>query len=264
MKQPGDNGDRSDFDNFLDVVINRIVVNDMLPGLHIDIWNEPDLADVLSNNLVLGSLPIPGPSLSLPPAEDNTWSNFLSYVAANDTTPDYYSWHHIEALDNEANDLQNSLPTFDTMRVAAGAPEKPININEYLNLGDELNPAATVWHSSQFERYNVPGLRANWRGGPNGTHLRDFLASLLWRDNTDLPYHPNGDWQALNAAGLPSSGNLALQTWAFTYVIPETELDAPTNRGIATHPYANDEITIAIYQTEEDWKTAWAFGFSKA
>lgn len=42
MNQPGDNGDRSDFDNFLDVVINRIVVNDMLPGLHIDIWNEPE------------------------------------------------------------------------------------------------------------------------------------------------------------------------------------------------------------------------------
>lgn len=240
----------------------------------------------------------------------------MSYVAANDTAPDYYSWHHIEALDNEANDLQNSLPTFDKMRVAAGAPEKPININEYLNLGDELNPAATVWHLSRFERYDVPGLRANWRGGPNGTHLRDFLASLLWRDHTDLPYHLNGDWQALNyyntnmtgyragttgsvdrvfdayatvgdkvriltgvrvqtgtwaltiknlsAAGLPSSGNLAIQTWGFTYVIPETELDAPTNRGIATHPYSNDEITIAIYQTEEDWKTAWAFEFSGA
>ncbi|CAI6013739.1 unnamed protein product [Clonostachys chloroleuca] len=30
-------------------------------------------------------------------------------------------------------------------------------------------------------------------------------------------------------------------------------------RGVATHQYSNDEITIAIYQTEEDRKTAWAF-----
>ncbi|KAK7227845.1 hypothetical protein V2G26_000015 [Clonostachys chloroleuca] len=41
--------------------------------------------------------------------------------------------------------------------------------------------------------------------------------------------------------------------------IPKTELAAPTGRGVATHQYSNDEITIAIYQTEEDWKTAWAF-----
>lgn len=68
----------------------------------------------------------------------------------------------------------------------------------------------------------------------------------------------------LSAAGLSSSGNLVIQTWGFTYAIPETELDAPTNRGIATHTYSNDEITIAIYQTEEDWKTAWAFEFSSA
>ncbi|KAF4422268.1 hypothetical protein CFRS1_v001431 [Colletotrichum fructicola] len=223
--------------------------------------------------------------------EENTWwSNFLSYVAANDSVPDLYTWHHIEALDNPANDLQNSLVTFSNMRSAAGAPEKPININEYLNLADELNPATTVWHLSRFERYDTSGLRSNWRGGPDGSHLRDFLVSLIWRDNENLPYHPNGDWQALkyynlnmtvralagvrvktgtwaltfknlSAVGLPPAGELKIQTWGFTYEIPEAELDAPTDRGIATHSYTNDEITIAIYQTEENWKTAWAFEF---
>ncbi|KAF7557750.1 hypothetical protein G7Z17_g362 [Cylindrodendrum hubeiense] len=275
---PGDNGDWSDYDNFLNVVVDRIVANGMLPGLHIDIWNEPEWGFWLRSQ---------SQYLDLFGRTFKRFRNFLSYVAANDTAPDYYSWHHIEALDNEANDLQNSLPTFDRMRVAAGAPEKPININEYLNLGDELNPAATVWHLSRFERYNVPGLRANWRGGPNGTHLRDFLASLLWRDTTDLPYHPNGDWQALKYYNMNMTGyragttgsedrlfdayatvgdkvRILTGTWGFTYVIPETELDAPTNRGIATHTYSNDEITIAIYQTEEDWKTAWAFEFSSA
>lgn len=251
----------------------------------------------------------------MPPSEDNTWwTNFLAYVAANNTAPDEYTWHHIEALDNPINDLQNSLPTFERMRAAAGAPERPININEYLNLNDELNPAATVWHLSRLERYDTAGLRANWRGGDNGSHLRDFLASVIWRDSDQVPYHPNGDWQALkyyhtnmtgyragtsgsedrifdvyttvgdkvrtlagvrvqkgdwalkfknlSAIGLPPSGDLAIQTWAFTYEIPETELAEPSNRAVAVHSYSNDEITIGIHQTGEDFKTAWAFEFA--
>ncbi|KAF9876517.1 hypothetical protein CkaCkLH20_05925 [Colletotrichum karsti] len=332
MKWPGDGGDWTDYDRFLDTIIGRIIANDMLPGLYIDIWNEPEWGfwkrpqaqwlDLFGRTINrfrsddrLGGIQMIGPSLSLPPTEDNTWwSNFLSYVAANNSAPDLYTWHHIEALDNPANDLQNSLATFNNMRSAAGAPEKPVNINEYLNLADELNPAATVWHLSRFERYDTSGLRSNWRGGPDGSHLRDFLASLVWRDSENLPYHPNGDWQALkyynlnmtghragstgsedrifdvyatvgddkvralagvrvktgtwaltfknlSAVGLPRDGELQIQTWGFTYQIPEAELDAPTDRGVVTHSYTNDEITIAIYQTEEDWKTAWAFEF---
>lgn len=38
MNWPGDNGDWSDFDNFLDAVINRIVGNDMLPSLTRCVW----------------------------------------------------------------------------------------------------------------------------------------------------------------------------------------------------------------------------------
>ncbi|KAI8291678.1 hypothetical protein K4K60_000954 [Colletotrichum sp. SAR11_57] len=230
----------------------EIVDNDMLPGLYIDIWNEPE------------------------------WGFWKRPQA---------QWLHL--FGRTTNRFR--LVTFSNMRSAAGAPEKPIDINEYLNLADELNPATTVWHLSRFERYDTSGLRSNWRGGPDGSHLRDFLASLIWRDNENLPYHPNGDWQALkyynlnmtgyragttgsedrifdvyatvgndknlSAVGLPPAGELKIQTWGFTYEIPEAELDAPTDRGIATHSYTNDEITIAIYQTEENWNTAWAFEF---
>ncbi|KAI8312651.1 hypothetical protein K4K59_005761 [Colletotrichum sp. SAR11_240] len=271
MEWPGDNGDWANYNRFLDTIISRIVANDMLPGLYIDIWNEPE------------------------------WGFWKRPQA---------QW--LDLFGRTTNRFR--LVTFNNMRSAAGAPEKPININEYLNLADELNPAATAWHLSRFERYNTSGLRSNWRGGPDGSHLRDFLASLIWRDNENLPYHPNGDWQALkyynlnmtgyragttgsedrifdvyatvgndkvralagvrvktgtwaltfknlSAVGLPPAGELKIQTWGFTYEIPEAELDAPTDRGIATHSYTNDEITLAIYQTEEDWKTAWAFEF---
>jgi hypothetical protein len=43
-KWPGDNGDWSDYDRFLDALIRDIKANDMIPGLKIDIWNEPNLS----------------------------------------------------------------------------------------------------------------------------------------------------------------------------------------------------------------------------
>lgn len=40
---PGDNGNWTDFDNYLTQLISDIQANDMTPGLRMDIWNEPDL-----------------------------------------------------------------------------------------------------------------------------------------------------------------------------------------------------------------------------
>ncbi|KAJ0387227.1 hypothetical protein COL922a_002637 [Colletotrichum nupharicola] len=250
MEWPGDNGDWTDFDRFLDTIISRIIDNDMISELYIDIWNEPE------------------------------WGFWKRPQG---------QW--LDMFGRTTNRFR--MVTFSNMRSAAGAPEKPININEYLNLADELNPAATV--------------------------KMDLIPVISWpvsygATTKNLPYHPNGDWQALkyynlnmtgyragtagsedrifdvyatvgndkvralagvrvktgtwaltfknlSAVGLPPTGELKIQTWGFTYEIPEAELDAPTDRGIATHSYTNDEITIAIYQTEEDWKTAWAFEF---
>jgi len=39
---PGDNGDWRSYDLFIDRLIADIKANNMLPGLKIDIWNEPD------------------------------------------------------------------------------------------------------------------------------------------------------------------------------------------------------------------------------
>lgn len=40
---PGDNGNWTDFDNYLTQLISDIRANNMTPGLKMDIWNEPDL-----------------------------------------------------------------------------------------------------------------------------------------------------------------------------------------------------------------------------
>ena len=43
-KWPGDNGDWANYDAFLNQLIADIKANNMVPGLSIDIWNEPDLS----------------------------------------------------------------------------------------------------------------------------------------------------------------------------------------------------------------------------
>ena len=41
---PGDNGDWSDYDKFVNQMLSDLVANDMLDGLDIDIWNEYEIA----------------------------------------------------------------------------------------------------------------------------------------------------------------------------------------------------------------------------
>lgn len=40
---PGDNGDWSDYNRFLDTLFADIKANNMIPGLKFDVWNEPNL-----------------------------------------------------------------------------------------------------------------------------------------------------------------------------------------------------------------------------
>jgi hypothetical protein len=40
---PGDNGDWTDYDKYISTLLNDLVSKNMLDGLVIDIWNEPDL-----------------------------------------------------------------------------------------------------------------------------------------------------------------------------------------------------------------------------
>ena len=42
-KWPGDDGNWADYDNYIKTLLNDLVSNNMLGGLVIEIWNEPDL-----------------------------------------------------------------------------------------------------------------------------------------------------------------------------------------------------------------------------
>ncbi|KAH7122116.1 glycoside hydrolase superfamily [Dactylonectria estremocensis] len=176
---PGDKGSWKKWNQFLDQVFEDIRENNMIPGLEIDIWNEPDL----------------GLFWNAPQTQYlNLWKrtyerirlNYLKYIARTNTIPDIYSWH----LLNPERNVRESKEQFQSLLKKCKLPERPININEYAWVGnDEQSPAGAVFYISQLERHNAHGLHANW--GSNGG-LHDLMANVLVSGNGD--YSPTGEW----------------------------------------------------------------------
>lgn len=207
---PGDNGDWTDYDNFLNQLISDLKKNNMLNGLIWDIWNEPDLGggafwarsqqqylDLyvrthkrLRQDSSLNQVLISGPSSSSQPSSSNTWfKNWLSRVVQDNVIPDQYSWH------DEPGDLRNDIPNFNALLKQYNAPSRPININEYATFDQQIS-AGAAWWISRLERYDAIGLRGNWL---SKCQLHDFLASLLGKSNTNsctgTGYYGNGEYQ---------------------------------------------------------------------
>ncbi|KAH6855848.1 glycoside hydrolase superfamily [Chaetomium sp. MPI-CAGE-AT-0009] len=200
---PGDGGNWREMEAFLTQLIKDIKANNMLDGLVMDLWNEPDLEGfwarpwsqyveyyVRATKLVRAQLPvtsISGPSMANIPSTDNAnWKAWMAAVAGNQTVPDLYAWHQIGSWSREPDTI---IPIFNSMRQTYNLPERKIDINEYA-YRDEQNPAASAWYLAQLERHNLRGLRANWGGGQA---LHDYMANLVYRKNGR--YYPNGEWQ---------------------------------------------------------------------
>ncbi|POS69015.1 hypothetical protein DHEL01_v212590 [Diaporthe helianthi] len=203
-KFPGDNGNWTETEVFLGQVVNDLKANDMLEGLVVDLWNEPELAGfwnrtqeqyleyyVRAHRLIRSQLPgtlISGPSAADAPSPDRSfWSAWMDTVAANDVVPDIYSWHQIGNWQREPDRV---VPDFNTLLSRYNLPERPIDVNEYA-WPTEQNPAASTFYLAQLERHNLRGLRANWG---SGSDLHDFMADLVFQ-NADGSYSANGEWQ---------------------------------------------------------------------
>ncbi|KAI8715895.1 hypothetical protein NCS52_01098400 [Fusarium sp. LHS14.1] len=187
---PGDNGNWTSYDAFLDQVFSDIKLYNAIPGLDIDIWNEPDVGGFwgTSQEQYLATWlrtfhRISGPSATEPPTESSPWwQNYMRFIAENDAVPDIYTWHLVRADRN----LRESSSQFDELRRRNSLPERPIVINE-------RSPAGGVFYISQFERHNTHGLRANWG---SASKLHDLLANLLGK--RDGEYYPVGEWHVYN------------------------------------------------------------------
>jgi len=189
---PGDNNNWSNFDSYLTNVISDIKANNMLPGLIMEIWNEPDLTIFWNRpqaqwiqmwgrayHRIRTDLPsalIMGPSLAYPPGASNTWwTNWLQFIANDKSTPDQYGWH----LEGGGGDMQTLVAELNSLLSRYSLAQKQLNINEYSNKGEQV-PSGGAWMIAQLERFNAIGLRGNWLGGGA---LHDFMAGLLGKPN---------------------------------------------------------------------------------
>ncbi|MFY1576271.1 RICIN domain-containing protein [Verrucosispora sp. WMMD703] len=196
---PGDNGNWTDYDNFL----NRVISDVRAAGLTVqwDIWNEPNITLFWNRPIsqyfelwrrtyqrIRAEFPnqlIVGPSCACVPSTNHAfWNQYLDFVRSTNTVPDIVSWHALPG-DPVAN-VAAANATLDPR----GIPHpRPYQINEYA-APDEQNPADGAWYIARLERARADGLRANWASAGN---LHNDLGNLLVR-NSAGQHQPKGEW----------------------------------------------------------------------
>jgi hypothetical protein len=196
---PGDNGNWTDYDNFLTRVINDVRATGA--PVQWDLWNEPNITLFWNRpqsqyfelwrrtyQRVRAAFPnqlIVGPShAGVPTTSPGWWTQYLDFVRANNVIPDIISWHALPS-DPVAN-VAAANATLD----ARGIPHpRPYQINEYA-APNEQNPGDGSWYIARLERAGADGLRAHWGGGAN---LHNDLANLLIH-NSAGQHQPKGEW----------------------------------------------------------------------
>jgi hypothetical protein len=195
---PGDNGDWTDYNNFL----TRLFADVRATGVPVqwDIWNEPNITLFWNRpqsqyfelwrrtyQRIRAELPgtvIVGPSCACVPSTSGWWTQYLDYVKANNVVPDTVSWHSLPG-----DPVSNAATATTTLDSRGIAHSRPYQINEY-GASNEQNPGDGSWYVTRLERAGADGLRANWAGGNN---LHNDLGNLLVR-NSAGQYQPKGEW----------------------------------------------------------------------
>ncbi|MFI7040497.1 ricin-type beta-trefoil lectin domain protein [Microbispora rosea] len=232
---PGDNGNWTDYDNFL----TRLIDDVRATGAPVqwDLWNEPNITLFWNRpqsqyfemwkrayQRIRAAFPshlIVGPSFAGVPSTGGWWTQYLDYVKANNVVPDIVSWHSLPG-DPVAN-----VATADTTLNSRGiAHPRPYQINEY-GASNEQNPADGAWYIARLERAGADGLRANWAGGNN---LHNDLGNLLVH-NSSGQYQPKGEWWVYRFYGS--------QTGQIASVTPSSNYDA-----FATKASGNAKILV--------------------
>jgi hypothetical protein len=228
---PGDNGNWTDYDNFLTRLINDVRATGA--PVQWDLWNEPNITLFWNRpqsqyfemwrrayQRIRAAFPthlIVGPSCACVPSSTHAfWNQYLDYVKANNVVPDIISWHSLPG-DPVAN-----VAAADTTLNSRGIPHaRRYQINEY-GASNEQNPADGSWYIARLERAGADGLRANWAGGGN---LHNDLGNLLVRDSAGQ-YQPKGEWWAYRFYGS--------QTGQIVSVTPSSSYDAFATKAAGT------------------------------
>jgi len=229
-RYPGDNGNWTDYDNYLNTLFNDVKT----AGITVewDIWNEPNISLFWNRpqsqyfelwqhtyqriRATFPTMLIVGPSCACVPSTSGWWTQYLDYVKANNVVPDIVSWHSLPG------DPVSNVATASTTLDSRGIPHpRAYQINEY-GASNEQNPGGGAWYIARLERAGADGLRANWAGGSN---LHNDLASLLLR-NSSGQYQTKGEWWVYNF--------YANQTGQIVSVTPSASYDAFATRTSAS------------------------------
>ncbi|MGW5718711.1 RICIN domain-containing protein [Amycolatopsis sp. NPDC003865] len=218
---PGDNGDWTDYDNFL----TRLIGDVRATGVPVewDLWNEPNISLFWNRpqsqyfalwqrayqriRAAFPAQPIVGPSLAgVPSTAAGWWTQYLDFVRSSNVVPDIVSWHSLPG-DPVAN-----VAAANASLDARGIPHpRPYQINEY-GASNEQNPGDGSWYIARLERAGADGLRANWASGGN---LHNDLGNLLVHDSAGQ-HQPKGEWWVYRFYGA-QTGRIAATTPSGSY-----------------------------------------------
>jgi hypothetical protein len=198
---PGDNGNWTEYTNFVNQLINDARANGMTGSdVRWDMWNEPNIffwgrtqSQYLEmirrgTQMVRAAIPgavIEGPSYAGVPTSGNSWwTTYLNYVKANNVVPNIISWHDLPG--DPATDAAN----LSGMLSSRGISISGTSVNEYGAFGDEQQPGPSAWYISRLERCNCDGARANWGMVGQTPSLYDTFGWLV----TANAGQPMGQW----------------------------------------------------------------------
>jgi hypothetical protein len=196
---PGDNGNWTDYDNFLTRLINDVRATGA--PVQWDLWNEPNLGLFWNRpqsqyfelwrrtyQRIRAAFPaqlIVGPSCACVPSTTHAWWNqYLDFIRANNLVPDIISWHSLPG-----DPVANVAAANSTLNSRGIPHPRPYQINEYA-APDEQNPGDGSWYIARLERAGADGLRAHWGSGGN---LHNDLANLLVHNSAGV-HQPKGEW----------------------------------------------------------------------
>ncbi|KAF4501924.1 hypothetical protein FAGAP_1899 [Fusarium agapanthi] len=175
---------------FWNQLVSDLKAHNMLEGLVINVWNEPDI-DIFWHRSWPQFLEYYNRATKLlPKALPGTLLSGLAM--AHSPILSYDKWHTwlqlIGAWEREPDTI---IPDFAVLRAQYGVPDKPVDANEYAAL-DEQDPANSVYYLSQLERHNLRGQRANWG---SGSDLHNWMGNLIYSTTgtSEGTYYPNGE-----------------------------------------------------------------------
>lgn len=201
---PGDNGDWSNYESFVDQVVSDVNAKGMdRSRIQYEIWNEPDLdlfwprstaqydemwqRGVQRIRFQDPNARIVGPGYTH--YESSSINGWLDMTIESGTEPDILNWHDLQTGD----DAVTAAADARTLLSEKGLTDVALEINEYVP-SDKENPGYNAWDLARIEKSNVDyAALANW------TYCCDTeaLCATLTQDGTQ----PTGRWWLYNRYG---------------------------------------------------------------